>query len=338
MQSSGTLPAKDLVQYGLLAFPLACFGLPLYIHTPDFYATEFGLSLGALGVVLLLLRLFDAVQDPVIGYCLDKFSRHHAAISAVSLIALGASFLALYVPPVKPGIVWFASCVAIATTAFSVLIIQLNSLGSLWGQTLTQKTQVATVREGFGVGGLLAATILPAFLLLSMTPASAYGLYAFFFAGVLAVSGFFYIFWLRRHQQTFPVFKKIAFSLKSLRVSGELRRFYLVYAFSIFASSLPAVLVLFFIRDYLGGTIYGLIPVHLFFKRGLLDAHLEKSDFKGRACTVMARGYGRVRPCFRLGLFPWRGGHRGLWHRLRVERFFPGCGAFLPAGDSVLPD
>ena len=68
-----SIPIVRLIQYGLIAFPLAFAGLPIYLHAPDFYAVNLGLRIEAIGAVLLILRLFDAVQDPVIGRLSDRF-------------------------------------------------------------------------------------------------------------------------------------------------------------------------------------------------------------------------------------------------------------------------
>ena len=62
------------MQYGFLAAPVAFAGFPLYVLAPDFYATHHGVSLSVLGIVLLCLRSFDAVQDPFIGAMSDRFS------------------------------------------------------------------------------------------------------------------------------------------------------------------------------------------------------------------------------------------------------------------------
>ena len=66
---------KNIVQYSTLALPIAFAGMPLYVHAPDYYATEFGLSLGSIGLMLLFLRLIDALQDPLIGQLSDRFSK-----------------------------------------------------------------------------------------------------------------------------------------------------------------------------------------------------------------------------------------------------------------------
>ena len=64
----------NLFGYSILAFPIAFAGIPIYIHAPDFYSATLGVSLATLGVTLLVLRIIDALQDPLIGYLSDKYS------------------------------------------------------------------------------------------------------------------------------------------------------------------------------------------------------------------------------------------------------------------------
>ncbi|WP_350494961.1 MFS transporter [Neopusillimonas aromaticivorans] len=70
--TSGTGAARLAgLRYGALGLPLAFVALPLYVYMPAYYAEQFGASLAALGTVLLLVRIFDAVTDPLMGYAAD---------------------------------------------------------------------------------------------------------------------------------------------------------------------------------------------------------------------------------------------------------------------------
>ncbi|MCH9697612.1 MAG: MFS transporter, partial [Gammaproteobacteria bacterium] len=71
-----------------MALPLSFASMPLYIHATDFYATEYQVSLVTLGIVLLLLRLVDAVQDPIIGVISDKFQDKKLTLIIASLFIL----------------------------------------------------------------------------------------------------------------------------------------------------------------------------------------------------------------------------------------------------------
>jgi GPH family glycoside/pentoside/hexuronide:cation symporter len=66
-RNAGVLP-----RYGLFAGFLAFAGLPIYIHAPKFFVDEYGVSLAAIGGVLLVLRLIDFVQDPLLGRLVDR--------------------------------------------------------------------------------------------------------------------------------------------------------------------------------------------------------------------------------------------------------------------------
>ena len=69
-----SLSTGTIALYALPALPLATLTLPLYSFIPIFYAEALGLSLASLGLVLFLVRLFDAVNDPLIGWMSDRFS------------------------------------------------------------------------------------------------------------------------------------------------------------------------------------------------------------------------------------------------------------------------
>ena len=58
----------------LPAVPLAALGLPVVVHLPPFYASkEIGLSIGMVGLVFSLARMWDVVLDPVMGYWSDRW-------------------------------------------------------------------------------------------------------------------------------------------------------------------------------------------------------------------------------------------------------------------------
>ena len=51
---------------------VAMAALPLYVHLPKFYGGHLGVSLTALGVLLLVLRLVDGLIDPLLGAWSDR--------------------------------------------------------------------------------------------------------------------------------------------------------------------------------------------------------------------------------------------------------------------------
>lgn len=246
------LSKKDLLIYGMQAMPLAFAGIPLYIHAPDFYATEFGLSLASLGLILLALRFLDAVQDPLIGYFSDRCAQHRPKIMFAGSVGLAVSFALLFKPLVDNYAMWFALFVLLATTAFSALTINLNTLGGLWSRDKNQKTTIAGYRESFGLLGLMCAVTLPSVLQNNMPKEEAFFFVSFFLLFIIILTGLFFVRWQKNHRHLNERNRANTRSWRQIKkISGETKKFFLVYGVSMLGSSIPAILVLFFIRDRL---------------------------------------------------------------------------------------
>ena len=271
------LPRKGLFSYGGLALPVAFAGLPLYIHAPDYYTTEFGVSLGAIGIVLLALRLFDAVQDPLIGALSDRFVAHRLNIMIGASIVLVRAFAALF-QPIGPPLLWFSLMMLLATSAYSVLSISLGADGAVWSQDENEKTRIVSIRETFGLIGLMLAVVAPGVLSQSM-PAQT----AFFWVGVMLL-GFMvlamipFVRWRMRTPLGASPDQASGSLLQILKTaSGETRWFFLVYGVSMLASSIPALLVLFFIRDRLDAEAYAGLFLLTYFIAGALGTAIWRA-------------------------------------------------------------
>lgn len=249
-----TLPARALAQYAILALPLAFSGLPLFIYAPDYYTGQYGVSLGVMGVILLVIRALDAVQDPLIGSLCDRYAARRVPILGIALGLLGAGFFMLYHPLAAAPTLWFTLSMILATFAFSVLSINLNAIGSLWRSDTAAKTAITATREAIGLVGLMTATILPSVLQQQgMSVTATYNVYALCFLVCLLLTGGIFLRWCRRQ----PFVSQAESGHPSLWNFAALRHpvfrsFFLTYGLSMLASSIPAVLVLFFIRERLG--------------------------------------------------------------------------------------
>ncbi|MBN8521679.1 MAG: MFS transporter [Alphaproteobacteria bacterium] len=264
------LTARALHAYSVLALPLAFAGLPLYIHTPDFYAVQYGLSLAMMGIVLMGIRLFDAVQDPLIGWILDRVpvtGQQWVVGGALAGMALG--FLILYVPmPFLSAWVSFTLGMILATLCFSILVIHMNARGSLWTQDYHQKTQLTATRESYGLAGLLLAVLLPAILTLSFPADQTYLIYAAVFLVILGLAGVTYMGWMKR--QSLEITRPVANTTTKTRINvSGFKLFWGIYFVSSLASAIPAVLVLSFIRDRLEAENYTGLFLILYFVAGI---------------------------------------------------------------------
>jgi GPH family glycoside/pentoside/hexuronide:cation symporter len=242
----------SLLSYALMAFPLAFAGLPVYVHTPDFYATHVGLGIGTIGAILLAMRFIDAVQDPIIGFFSDIYYAHRTAMIGLGALLMSAGFWMIYHP--VPGLSvawWLAVSVFICTTGFSIVTINFQAAGGLWQVNEHERTRITSWREAVGLGGLLCASVVPFYL------SGAYGA-ALGFKIVAALVLFFtlvgflsYAYWTKNTPVSKPDLTQKTVRMRDLFTGAGTRRFFAVYALSMLASSIPAVLVIFFIRDHL---------------------------------------------------------------------------------------
>ncbi|WP_048439567.1 MFS transporter [Caenimonas sp. SL110] len=240
---------RDGWRYGLLGLPLAFVALPLYVQLPNHYGREFGVSLAALGAVLLGARLFDAFLDPWIGRVIDRlFARSSRAVviagaAAAGVLALG--FVLLFFPPVRGQtqlLAWASMALLVTYAGFSVLTIAHQSWGAMLGGDEAQRSRVVAWREGFGLIGVLVASALP---LLAGLPVSAFVLAVALAAGCWAWAS------SRHPRPSAAAHHGAAVSwLQPLR-HRSFRTLLGVFLLNGIASAIPATLVLFFVQDRL---------------------------------------------------------------------------------------
>lgn len=243
------------VSYGALGLPLAFVALPLYVVLPNHYATEHGVPLAALGLLLLGTRLFDAVTDPWIGRWIDRWFAHSdarvllAALLAAAATAVG--FHGLFFPPAQVQgltalLLWCGALLIWTYLAYSVLLVMHHAWGARLGGTPGQRARVVAWREGFTLAGVLVASVLPALAGLGVASAV--------FAATLA-AGLALLTQAPRTAAT-PAAALRASALPTLPLTLPLRdpafrRLLAIFLVNGIAAAVPATLVLFFIRDRL---------------------------------------------------------------------------------------
>ncbi|MDG1118509.1 MAG: MFS transporter [Flavimaricola sp.] len=155
------LPAWSL--YGAV---LSAAGLPIYIYAPEYYADTFGVSLTALGALLFVLRLFDVVQDPVLGWVAERLGRARGIAVALGAALLAASMVGLFAvaPPVAP-IFWFGLTITGLFSAFSFLTINFYAQGiGKAGRIAGGHVRLAAWRESGALLGVCVAAVTPTVL------------------------------------------------------------------------------------------------------------------------------------------------------------------------------
>jgi Na+/melibiose symporter-like transporter len=157
-----TLTRPQLAAYGVLGLPLAAAALPVYVHLPNLYGGVLGMNLALLGVVLLAARLADAFVDPLLGALADRMQRPRLLI-ALGVALLVAGLAAVFNPP---GALWWWLAAALVPVylGYSLASIAFQAWGALLGDTPHERTRVAAWREGFGLAGVVLASVAPTLL------------------------------------------------------------------------------------------------------------------------------------------------------------------------------
>ena len=230
--------------------------LPIYVHVPKFYADVLGLNLIAIGGLLLAARVFDAIQDPLLGYWSDLARDRRAG--RMLWVALGTPFLALgmlglFRPPAWDAAAltwWLIAMLMLVYTAFSMVQISYQAYGAEISDHPLQRTRVTSFREGLGLVGVFLAAALPEILAKSSGPREGFAQFAVIFTPLVLLLVTITILFSPKAPVRTRAAPQTAFRtmLKPLR-NHSFNRLLLIFVFNGIAASIPATLVLFFIED-----------------------------------------------------------------------------------------
>ncbi|MEL6510996.1 MAG: MFS transporter [Pseudomonadota bacterium] len=163
---TATARQERLPAYSLFAMILSGAGLPIYIYAPKFYADNFGVSLTALGAVLFGLRLFDVVQDPVLGWLSERLGEARRLAVWIGATVLAVSMIGLFAiaPPIAP-LLWFALTITGLFSAFSFLSINFYAQGVGKAESVRgSHMRLAAWRETGALLGVCIAAVAPTLL------------------------------------------------------------------------------------------------------------------------------------------------------------------------------
>ncbi len=251
----------------LYALMLAAAGIPLYIHLPRFASVELGIGLGTIATILLLIRLIDLVQDPLIGWAVDRWPRAQALFAMAAAGGLAVGFPLLFRSRSGPHVVT-------ELVAVLVLLFSAYSLGMilLYGRSATlakrpEKAELMTVaafREGGMLAGVILAAVAPAVFLGLGFGAGGYPAFGLFLGAIALLAAIVTLPIWRR-----PVVQGTSLSLAGLGQAGALRLLALALVNSL-PVAITSTLFLFFVEDRLKLTgMGGPLLIAFFLSAGL---------------------------------------------------------------------
>ena len=257
-----SIPWVKRIAYALPALALAVIGIPIYVYLPKFYTDAVGISISTVGFLLMAVRLFDAVTDPVIGYLSDKistpFGRRRPFIALGSL-GLAISLLFLFIPPTSSGIdpaFRFGFWLFALFFFWTLVTIPYESLGPEMTTDYHERTTLFGLRDGFLIIGTLIAAASPALITWiggiferEVTEHNRFYVLAFLYAPMIIISCAFCIWQVRENPASKKSRQDTIFKgfLDVLRNKPFLILL-MAYTISAIGSNLPATLILYYVE------------------------------------------------------------------------------------------
>lgn len=259
---------ERLPAYTGFAAVLAGAGLPIYIYAPKYYADTFGVSLTALGTLLFALRLFDVIQDPILGWISERLTRSKKIVITLTAVVLALSMIGLFaVAPPIAAIWWFGLTVTGLFTAFSFLTINFYAQGvSKAGPDPQGHVRLAAWRESGALLGVCIAAVVPTVLI--GVVADPFAAFAYGFAAVTLVAAFFM--WPEWKDRVSPEPSQIGDIIRD----GTARKLLILALVNATPLAVSSTLFLFYVESKLGAPGWEGALLVLFFLAAALSSPL----------------------------------------------------------------
>ncbi len=233
-----------LYLYAFLALPISFVGLPIYMHLPEYYSSVFGVNLVTIGLIMLCVRSFDTLTDPILGMLSNKFSKYQNRFIALSAIFLGIFFYFLFNPIVENKVINLIVFSSLTYLAFSLLSI--NHISYL--SHFQNKVHISSMRETLTVFGLLLATVTPSILMLKFSQEKAFLILSIVFSVILVLSAMLFLIF---NKGNIVITKHSHFEKISILKNRTLLTWFIFLLFNGFAIATPSTLILFYVKDFL---------------------------------------------------------------------------------------
>ena len=153
-----------ILVYGFPSLPLASLYFSIYVLLGEFYFDNYGLSLSIIGSTFIVIRLFDAFSDPIMGYISDNFISKYGKRKPWLMIG-GTIFVFstwfLFVPIFKSvGFNYFFFWLLMATIGWTVAYAPYYAMGAELSMDYLERSNVTFCRELFTILGIVIASLL----------------------------------------------------------------------------------------------------------------------------------------------------------------------------------
>ncbi len=184
------IPFNRLVAYSALQLPLAMAALPVVLNVTHYYGEILKLSLAMIGPILIVSRIIDAIQDPIIGHVSDRLTKYkngRLILVAATVPLLMGGFFMLFDPPAmfhpvgegpNPNStllsIWLFTALVLVHLGYACVSISYHAYGAELSDDYNERTRVTVGREVFGLTGMMIAVVLPTWLTARFGEAAGY--------------------------------------------------------------------------------------------------------------------------------------------------------------------
>jgi GPH family glycoside/pentoside/hexuronide:cation symporter len=161
---SGPLTTRQLFSYALTEAPMAMAATPMALFIAPFYTRDLGLSLAAVGTILMLARISDVVTDPLIGQLSDRTRTRIGRRKPWVLLGAPLMLLSvwmLFVPSTPVTNLYFGFWLITLWLGWTFIGIPFYAWGAELSTNYHERTRIASLRTALGVAGTLVAIVVP---------------------------------------------------------------------------------------------------------------------------------------------------------------------------------
>lgn len=155
------------VLFGFPSLPHALVAYPVYSLLPAYYAANTKVTLIEIGAVAAASRIFDAVNDPVIGYLSDRTRTRFGGrkpwfVASIVFLLTGSIFL--LTPPPDATIVHFAIWSTVLYTGFTMFEVPRAAWSSEVTRDYMERSRLSSSVGWFNIAGSFTVYAIPIFV------------------------------------------------------------------------------------------------------------------------------------------------------------------------------
>ena len=234
----------------------------LWVFT--FYFAAVGLDVGLIRTAFIIWTIWNAVNDPLIGYLSDRTNsrwgrrRIYIMIGVIPVLVLE---ILIWLPPLSGEMAQFfylLIMLLLYDTAYTLIALPTDSLFPELYTTVEERTQVNTIRQIFAAIGLIFAALIPGIFIGEQDTIDGYLMNGIVTAIIVGVAMFIYLKWGAVEREEFKLDYKQGFSYpKALKITFKNKGFVLyiiMFFFYEYILLLLATIVPLFSAEILGTT------------------------------------------------------------------------------------